>query len=114
MHDTSPSSGRRLRVGSLFSGYGGLHLAVKHTLEAETSGSPRSTNPSPASSPHTPKLGDITTDWNTVPPVDMLSGGFPCLNVSTLWASRLASPPALAPASGRAWPPASMRCNPGT
>lgn len=50
------------------------------------SGSPRSMKPSPASSSTTgltpPTLGDITTiNWHGVEPVDILCGGFPCLNV---------------------------------
>jgi len=33
--------------------------------------------------PHTPNLGDITAvDWSTVEPVDILTGGFPCQDVS--------------------------------
>ncbi|MFG1834474.1 DNA cytosine methyltransferase [Micromonospora chersina] len=31
--------------------------------------------------PHVPNLGDIrTVDWSRVPPVDVLTAGFPCLN----------------------------------
>ncbi|WP_255662370.1 MULTISPECIES: hypothetical protein [Micrococcales] len=31
-----PPEGCRLRVGSLFSGYGGLDFAVEHVFDAET------------------------------------------------------------------------------
>ncbi len=32
-----------------------------------------------------PNLGDITTiNWNEIPPVDVLCGGFPCQDVSTV------------------------------
>jgi DNA (cytosine-5)-methyltransferase 1 len=51
MHDHTPSGERRLRVGSLFSGYGGLDLAVEYVFDAETIWSSRSTNPSPATGP---------------------------------------------------------------
>lgn len=36
MHDHTPSGRRRLRIGSLFSGYGGLDLAVEHVFNAKT------------------------------------------------------------------------------
>mgnify|MGYP002652842456 CR=1 FL=1 len=34
---SSQNDGRRLRVGSLFSGYGGLDLAVEHVFNAGAS-----------------------------------------------------------------------------
>ncbi|MBK1785994.1 DNA cytosine methyltransferase [Prauserella cavernicola] len=37
-----------------------------------------------SAAPATPNLADITTvDWSTVEPVDVLTGGFPCQDVST-------------------------------
>ncbi len=79
----------RLRVGSLFSGYGGLDLAVEHALNAETIWF--SENNEPVARvfahhwPEAPNLGDITTiDWRALPPVDVLCGGFPCQDVSTV------------------------------
>lgn len=89
MHDHIPSSGRRLRVGSLFSGYGGLDLAVEHVFNAETVWFSEINEPVARVFAHhwpeAPNLGDITTiDWNTVPPVDILCGGFPCQDVSTV------------------------------
>lgn len=80
---------RPLRVGSLFSGYGGLDLAVEYALDAETVWF--SENNEHVSRifahrwPDAPNLGDITIiDWNDVPPVDVLCGGFPCQDVSTV------------------------------
>lgn len=78
-----------LRVGSLFSGYGGLDLAVEHALGAETiwfsENNPHVTRIFAHHWPSAPNLGDITTiGWNAVPPVDVLCGGFPCQDVSTV------------------------------
>ena len=36
MHEPNASSDSRLRIGSLFSGYGGLDLAVEHVFNAKT------------------------------------------------------------------------------
>ncbi|WP_150462658.1 DNA cytosine methyltransferase [Nesterenkonia ebinurensis] len=90
MHDhAAPSYGRRLRVGSLFSGYGGLDLAVEHVFNAETIWFSELNQPVARVFAHhwpdAPNLGDIATiDWNAVPPVDILCGGFPCQDVSTV------------------------------
>ena len=81
--------GHPLRVGSLFSGYGGLDLAVEHALDAETIWFCENNEPVARVFAHhwpdAPNLGDITAvDWNDVPPVDVLCGGFPCQDVSTV------------------------------
>lgn len=78
-----------LRVGSLFSGYGGLDLAVEHALGAETiwfsENNEHVARIFAHHWPDAPNQGDITTvDWRTVPPVDVLCGGFPCQDVSTV------------------------------
>lgn len=78
--------GRPLSVGSLFSGYGGLDLAVEYALDAETvwfsENNQHVARIFAHHWPDAPNLGDITTiDWNDVPRVDVLCGGFPCLNV---------------------------------
>ncbi len=78
-----------LRVGSLFSGYGGLDLAVEEVFNARTIWFSEINEPVARVFSHhwpdAPNLGDITTiSWNTVPPVDILCGGFPCQDVSTV------------------------------
>lgn len=80
---------RPLGVGSLFSGYGGLDLAVEHALGAETIWfSENNDHVSRVFAHHwpgVPNLGDITAiDWRRVEPVDVLCGGFPCQDVSTV------------------------------
>jgi DNA (cytosine-5)-methyltransferase 1 len=80
---------RPLRAGSLFSGYGGLDLAIEHTLGAETIWFSEINKPvARIFAHHWPdalNLGDITTiDWLDVEPVDVLCGGFPCQDVSTV------------------------------
>ena len=83
------SHDRPLRVGSLFSGYGGLDLAVEHALDAETvwfsENNQQVARIFSGHSPGVPNLGDITTiNWRETPPVDVLCGGFPCQDVSTV------------------------------
>ena len=83
------SSAAPLRVGSVFSGYGGLDLAVEEVFGARTIWFSEINEPVARVFSHhwpdAPNLGDITTiDWNTVPPVDILCGGFPCQDVSTV------------------------------
>ncbi|MCA0345921.1 MAG: DNA cytosine methyltransferase [Actinobacteria bacterium] len=77
-----------LRVGSLFSGYGGLDLAVEHVFHGQMIWF---SEISPVQRvfahhwPDAPNLGNITTiNWDQVPPVDILCGGFPCQDVSTV------------------------------
>ncbi|MDG4795069.1 DNA cytosine methyltransferase [Micromonospora sp. WMMD1082] len=75
------------RIGSLCSGYGGLDLAVEMVLGgqlawyAETDRHARTvlTHRWPA----VPNLGDIrAVDWTGVEPVDILTAGFPCQDIS--------------------------------
>ena len=84
----TPADPAPLRVGSLFSGYGGLDLAVEHVFHAQTVWF---SEISPVQRvfahhwPDAPNLGDITAiDWGQVPAVDILCGGFPCQDVSTV------------------------------
>ncbi|AOZ61320.1 DNA methylase [Mycobacterium phage DarthPhader] len=78
-----------MRIGSLFSGVGGLDLAVEEVFGGETVWQSE-VNPHAATVLAkrfgVPNLGDITkVDWRTVRdtmPVDVLCGGFPCQDVS--------------------------------
>ena len=76
-----------MRIGSLFTGMGGLDVAVQAVLGGTVAW--HCENNEAASKllthhhPHIPNLGDITTvDWTRVEPVDVLTGGFPCTDVS--------------------------------
>lgn len=76
-----------LRIGSLFSGVGGLDMAVEAFFEAETvwhcEVDQEPSKVLAARWPGVPNLGDITTvDWSSVEPVDILCGGFPCQDLS--------------------------------
>lgn len=72
-----------MNIGSLFSGYGGLDMAVQSVLGGELAWysdiDPAACTILAAHHPEVQNLGDITTvDWATVPPVDVLTGGYPC------------------------------------
>ena len=89
MHEPKASSDSRLRIGSLFSGYGGLDLAVEHVFNAKTVWFSELNEPVARvfarHRPDAPNQGDITAiDWSQVEPVDILIGGFPCQDVSTV------------------------------
>lgn len=88
MHNI-PDAERPPRIGSLFSGYGGLDLAVEHVTGGQTIWFSELNEPVARIFAHhwpdAPNLGDITTiDWAGVPPIDVLCGGFPCQDVSTV------------------------------
>ena len=76
-----------LTHGSLFAGMGGLDLAIADVFGAETAWV---SDVDPGANlilahryPDAPNLGDITTvDWATVEPVDIISGGSPCQDLS--------------------------------
>ena len=76
-----------LKIGSLFSGYGGLDLAVQSVYDAEHAWFCEF-DPAPSKIlahhwPDVPNLKDVTAvDWATVEPIDILTGGFPCQDVS--------------------------------
>jgi DNA (cytosine-5)-methyltransferase 1 len=78
---------RTVRIGSLFSGAGGLDMAVEAVFGGEVIW--QSEVDKAASRvlayrfPSAPNLGDITAiDWATVETPDVLCGGFPCQDVS--------------------------------
>jgi DNA (cytosine-5)-methyltransferase 1 len=77
-----------LRAGSLCTGYGGLDVAVAAVLGtalawcAETDR--HASNVLAARFPGVPNLGDLTgVGWAAVPPVDLVTAGFPCQDIST-------------------------------
>ena len=72
-----------MRIGSLFSGYGGLDLAVQSVLGGEVAWHVEYDKaPSRILDHHfpgVPNYGDVTKlDFTTVEPVDVLTGGYPC------------------------------------
>lgn len=88
--DTGETAERRTgpRIGSLFSGAGGLDMAVESVFGGQVVW--HCENDAAASKvlahhwPDVPNLGDITkVDWQNIEPVDILCGGFPCQDVST-------------------------------
>ena len=75
------------RIGELFAGYGGLGAGVQEAIGGDIAWfSEIDTAPSKILAhnfPGIPNHGDITKiDWSTVEPVDILTGGFPCQDVS--------------------------------
>ena len=72
-----------MRIGSLFSGYGGLDLAVQQVLGGEVAWHVEYDKaPSRILDHHypgVPNYGDVTKlDFTTVEPVDVITGGYPC------------------------------------
>jgi DNA (cytosine-5)-methyltransferase 1 len=72
-----------IRIGSLFSGYGGLDIAVQAVVGGELAWyseiEPAACRILAAHHPDVPNIGDITTvDWTVVEPIDVLTGGYPC------------------------------------
>jgi len=76
-----------VKIGSLFSGYGGLDLAVMNVFDAEVvwhcEWEDAPSKILEANFPGVPNYRDVTqVDWASVEPVDILTGGFPCQDVS--------------------------------
>lgn len=76
-----------LRLGELFAGYGGLGMAVEEVFGATTAWfSEFDAAPSKILAHHwpdVPNYGDMTKiDWAAIEPVDIISGGTPCQDLS--------------------------------
>lgn len=74
-------------MGELFAGYGGLGMGVAEVLDVElvwySEIDKGALKVLEHRFPDVPNIGDITTvDWSQVEPVDVLTGGFPCQDVS--------------------------------
>lgn len=76
-----------MKIGSLFSGYGGLDLAVAEYFDArvvwhcEWDDAPSKILEK--NFPGIPNYRDVSkVDWTQVEPVDILTGGFPCQDLS--------------------------------
>lgn len=76
-------------IGSLFTGYGGLDMAVRMALDPDARVAWTSdVEPGPCRLaevrwPGVPNLGDITQiDWREVEPVEVICGGSPCQDLS--------------------------------
>ena len=72
-----------MKIGSMFAGYGGLEMGVMRVLDAQPAWFAE-IDEAPARIlhhhyPHVPNLGDVTkVDWGSVPPIDILTAGYPC------------------------------------
>ena len=77
-----------MRIGSLFSGYGGLDMAVEAVFPDARPAWFCEWDDAPSRIlahhwPDVPNLRDVTAvDWSAVEPVDIITGGFPCQDVS--------------------------------
>lgn len=70
---------RVISIGSLFSGYGGLDMAIPGELAWYSEIEPAACKVLAAHNPNVPNLGDVKKiDWANVPRVDILTGGYPC------------------------------------
>ena len=78
-----------MRIGSLFSGYGGLDRAVMQVFPGSTVAWHCEFDKAPSAIlahhyPNIPNLHDVTqVDWEQVEPVDIITGGSPCQDLST-------------------------------
>jgi DNA (cytosine-5)-methyltransferase 1 len=79
---------RKLRYAELCAGYGGLSLAIEDAFPCAELAWYSEFEPAPskimaAHWPGVPNHGDMTAiDWGNVEPVDLISGGTPCQDLS--------------------------------
>lgn len=76
-----------MKVGSLFTGYGGLDMASRAVFGGElawvSDNHPSAVKLLAHRHPEVPNLGDITAiDWAQVELVDLIAAGFPCQDIS--------------------------------
>lgn len=86
-NDHDQRGGCGVNIGSLFSGYGGLDQGVQSVLGGTVAwycdNDPGASKILAHHWPDVPNLGDITAvDWTQVEPVDVITGGSPCQDVS--------------------------------
>jgi DNA (cytosine-5)-methyltransferase 1 len=73
-----------IRLGSLCTGYGGLDMAIRAVwgnakLAWWSDVDPGAIAVNKRHEPGIPNIGDVkAVDWSAVPPVDILSAGYPC------------------------------------
>ena len=78
-----------MKIGSIFSGYGGLDLAVQSVFPQAQTAWHCEFDKAPSTIlahhyPDVPNLHDVTqVDWEQVEPVDIITGGSPCQDLST-------------------------------
>lgn len=78
-----------MKIGSLFSGYSGLDLAVQSVFPQAQTAWHCEFDKAPSAIlahhyPDVPNLHDVTqVDWEQVEPVDIITGGSPCQDLST-------------------------------
>ena len=83
-----------MRLGELFAGYGGLGMGVELAIRGIERAWVSEFDAAPSKVlkhhwPDVPNLGDITKiDWHSQETVDVLTGGFPCQDVSLAGARR--------------------------
>lgn len=74
-----------MKIGSLFTGYGGLDMAIDGTVAWYSEIERAACQVLTAHHPDIPNLGDVTRiEWSTVPAVDILTAGYPCQPFSHL------------------------------